>query len=506
MSCGYVYLIGAGPGDKNLITVKGLEALKKADVIIYDSLVPVSLLNEARCDAELIYAGKRAGSHYMKQDEINALLICKALEENKIVARLKGGDPFIFGRGGEEALALLHKDIPFEVIPGVSSSYAVAAYQGIPVTHRGLASSFHVITGHEDADKKTSVVDYATLARQEGTLIFLMGLSNLSVIATQLIVHGKNPKTPAIVMQEGTTARQRCVMSTLENIAEAVQREHIKAPAIILIGEVAQLHQSIAWYGGKLLSGKRILITASKVVASQLSKRIEALGGEPVVMSLIETKAFQMQKFDESLKKLSEYTWIVLTSRNGVRLFFDRLKQNHIDMRSLAHLKFAVIGQGTKEALEDRGIYADCIPEDFCSQGLVQKLISLLDKHDKVLLARAKEASDILPLTLARAGIDYTAIALYETMPDMRKKQALNQTIDQIDYVILCSASAVRAYAKMIEDKHVPGAKLICIGPVTQKAAEAAGLEVYKTAVTYDAEGVIQCVTEDVIDFDKVIK
>ena len=275
MKCGYVYLIGAGPGDKGLITLKGLEALRKAEVVIYDSLAAPSLLNEAAPEAELIYAGKRAGRHYMKQDETNALLVQKALHEKKVVARLKGGDPFIFGRGGEEALVLRKNGIDFEIIPGISSSYAVAAYNGIPVTHRGLASSFHVITGHEDAKKENSVLDYETLAREEGTLIFLMGLNHLEHIATALMVNGKNPKTPAAVMQEGTTAGQKTVVSTLEDIAAAVKRAGIQTPAITLIGEVAKLKETLEWYGGKPLSGKRILVTASHAMTAELADTLK---------------------------------------------------------------------------------------------------------------------------------------------------------------------------------------------------------------------------------------
>ena len=494
MKCGYVYLIGAGPGDKGLITLKGLEALRKAEVVIYDSLAAPSLLNEAAPEAELIYAGKRAGRHYMKQDETNALLVQKALHEKKVVARLKGGDPFIFGRGGEEALVLRKNGIDFEIIPGISSSYAVAAYNGIPVTHRGLASSFHVITGHEDAKKENSVLDYETLAREEGTLIFLMGLNHLEHIAAALIANGKNPKTPAAVMQEGTTAGQKTVVSTLEDIAVAAKRAGIQTPAITLIGEVAKLKETLEWYSGKPLSGKRILVTASHAMTAELEAHITACGGEPLLMSLIETKPIHSKNIDDALTHLTDYSWIVLTSKNGVKIFFDTLKEKRIDVRQLAGTHFAVIGKGTAQALEEKGIYAECVPEIFSSHGLVKAWLPKLTKDDKVLLARAKEASKELTEALTQAEVEYTALAMYETVEDMRKAEELQRALQKVDYVTLCSASAVRAYVHMAGAAH---AKIVCIGPVTEAAAKKAGLLVACTATKYDAKGVVECIVRD---------
>lgn len=493
---GFVYLIGAGPGDKGLMTVKGIAALKKADVIIYDNLASNSLLNEARLDAELIYAGKRAGHHYMKQDETNALIV-QCAKQGKIVARLKGGDPFIFGRGGEEALALLAEGIEYEVIPGISSSYAVAAYNGIPVTHRTLASSFHVITGHEDAKKKESVLDYATLAKEEGTLVFLMGLKNLPNITEQLILHGKDPKTPAAVMQEGTTARQRIAIGTLETIVEVAEREGIKTPAISIVGGVVGLHEALNWYGKKPLSGKSVLITASDTMIGDISNRVTELGGEPIDFGLIHTTPIHDSELDRALQTIDQFTWIVLTSRNGVEVLFDHLKSLKMDVRKLSHIKFAVIGKGTAEALADHGIYSECLPTMYSSKDLGEALVPMLEKEDKVLLLRAKEASKELTDKLDAHQVDYQALATYKTTVDTRKAEELNRIVDFADYITFCSSSAVKAFAQMLEEGKTYEGKIVCIGPVTAKTAKKLGLDVYKVATQYDIDGLIDCLLEE---------
>lgn len=381
---GFVSLIGAGPGDKGLITVRGLEALRSADVVVYDNLASNALLQEVRRDAELIYAGKRAGQHYMKQDETNALLVAKA-KEGRRVARLKGGDPFIFGRGGEEALALRAADIDFEVIPGVSSSYAVAAYNGIPVTHRGLASSFHVITGHEDASKTESVLDYETLAKEEGTLIFLMGLKNLPKITERLMAFGKDKKTPAAVMQEGTTARQKMAVGTLENIVAKAQEAGIKTPAITIIGDVVSLYDKLSWFGKQPLSGKSVLITASDMMTKALSQKVRALGGEALDFGLIYTEPMRVNNLEKYFHEDKPFTWVVFTSRNGVDIFFEEMRRAKLDVRAMAGMHFAVIGKGTKEALEAKGIFCDCLPALYSSGDLGKALIPKLEPEDKVL-------------------------------------------------------------------------------------------------------------------------
>lgn len=485
---GKVWLVGAGPGDKNLVTQRCLSCIREADAVIYDSLATDSLLNEARTDAELIYAGKRASHHHLKQEETNALLIRMALE-GKNVVRLKGGDPFIFGRGGEEAQELRDAGIDFEIVPGVSSCYGAPAYAGIPVTHRDHASSFHVITGHEKTHKTVNILDYTTLAKEEGTLIFLMGLKNLPNIVENLIRHGKDPKTPAAVVQEGTTARQKVAVGTLETIAEEAKRAGIKTPAISIVGDVVSLRDEIQWYGKKLLSGKRVLVTATEKMADHLSRVLEEEGAEAISFSLIHTEPLFGGELEKTVENLETYTWLVFTSSNGVDIFFDYLLKCGKDIRSLAKLRFAVIGEGTKKALAARGIQADFEPSRYSSKDLAAEWIPTLTEEDRVLMLRAEEASPELNRALEAAGISYTATALYHTAVDGRKGEELNRMLSQSDYVVFASASAVKAFASMAETKEF-AAKVVCIGPVTERAALSAGIPVHRSAVEYTAEGI----------------
>lgn len=494
---GKVYLIGAGPGDMGLFTLKGLEIIKKADVIVYDNLATDSILNQIKEDAELIYAGKRAAKHYLKQDETNMVLVEKALE-GKLVARLKGGDPFIFGRGGEEAAKLIEYGIEFEVIPGISSSYSVPAYCGIPVTHREMASSFHVITGHEGSHKKgETVLDYATLAKEEGTLIFLMGLGNLPNITKNLMENGKDPKTPVAVLQEGTTARQKTAVGTLETIVEEVKKQGIRTPAISVVGDVVNLQKTLDWYGKKPLSGKSVLMTGTKAMGSRLTPLLREEGAEVLEFSLVMTKKLIEEPLVQAVERISEYTWAVFTSANGVHFFFDYLKQNRTDIRSLHGLKFAVIGAGTARALEERGIMYEYLPTAYSSKDMAEQMIPHLTKDDKVLLLRAKEASKELPDALGEAGIDYTAVALYETVYDERKGEELNRIIQFADYITFASSSAVKAFMKMVKNPEDIYGKCISIGPVTTKTADKLGLPIYQTATVYTAEGILDVLLSD---------
>ena len=493
---GKVRLVGAGPGDLNLVTKRCLSCIREADVIVYDSLATDSLLNEARPDAELIYAGKRSSHHHLKQEETNRLLIRKA-KEGKEVVRLKGGDPFIFGRGGEEAQELKDAGIEFEIVPGVSSCYGAPAYAGIPVTHRDYASSFHVITGHEGQHKQNPSLDYSTLAKEEGTLIFLMGLKNLPNIAAQLIEYGKDPKTPAAVVQAGTTALQRVVTGTLENIAEETERAEIESPAISVIGEVVSVREAVAWFGRKPLSGTRVLVTATEKMAENLCGVLEEEGAEAIRFSLIRTEPEDNENVARAMEALDTCTWIVFTSSNGVELFFRRLRECGKDIRGLAPVKFAVIGDGTRRELEKHGILADFVPSAFSSRDLSKEWIPMLGKDDHVFLMRAREASRELPEALENAGIPYTDIALYHTAVDMRKAEELGRLLKEVDYVTFCSGSAVRAFASMTEGQDF-AAKVVCIGPVTERAAEKAGIPVYQSAVVYTAEGI-----RDVLLYDR---
>ncbi len=499
---GKVWLVGAGPGDFSLVTQGCLSCIRAADVVVYDSLATDSLLAEARPDAELIYAGKRASHHHLKQGETNALLIEKA-KEGKNVVRLKGGDPFIFGRGGEEAQELKSAGIDYEIVPGVSSCYGAPAYAGVPVTHRDHASSFHVITGHEGAHKESNVLDYATLAREEGTLIFLMGLKNLPNIVENLIANGKDPRTPAAVVQEGTTARQNVAVGTLETIVKEAALAGIETPAISIVGSVVGLRRELDWFGKLPLSGKRVLITATEHMSEKLVETLSKAGAEPVRFGLIYTEALKSPKLLRFMEELDSFTWIVFTSGNGVELFFEHMLAMGKDIRDLASVRFAVIGEGTKAALLKHGIRADFVPTAFSSKHLAEEWTPTLEKgRDRIALLRAREASHELNHALDEAGISYLDVPLYHTAVDGRKAEELNRVLPQTDYVTLCSASAAKAFAGMLteeskallnrepEEAGKAAPKVVCIGPVTEKAAAGLGLPVYRSAVDYTADGI----------------
>lgn len=489
LQSGKVYLIGAGPGDTGLITMKGIEALKEADVVVYDHLASASLLNETKDAAEWIDAGKFAGNHRMKQSEIEQLLIEKAMAGH-VVARLKGGDPFIFGRGGEEALALTAAGIDYEVIPGVSSVYSAPAYAGIPITHRGKASSFHVITGHEDPTKENSSLDYEILAREEGTLVFLMGLSKLHQISERLIANGKDAHTPAAVIASGTTARQRCVTGELGRIAAISEKADIQPPAILVVGDVVNLKGAVDWQQPGPLSGRKILVTATEIIARPLAEYIRRLGGEPVVMSLIGVKGQEMSSIKAVLTSPGK-RWLVFTSRNGVRFFFEQMKKEQVDIRSLGDSRIAVMGAGTRRELENWGCYADLLPEQSCSESLAKALCAHAEPDEAICLFRAEEASDVLTKRLREKQYRVVDIPTYRTEIMWKKRELLREMLEDVDAVTFCSASAVSAFVQMTEG-HDLVAKTICIGPVTAQAAKKVGLHIDKVAEQYDLEGLTE--------------
>lgn len=492
-----VSLVGAGPGDAGLFTEKGLDCVRRADVIVYDNLISGSILNEAGLDAKLIYAGKRSSNHHMTQEQINAVLVEQAMT-GKYVVRLKGGDPYVFGRGGEEALELQRHGIPFEIVPGVSSCYSVPAYAGIPVTQRNLASSFHVITGHEGAHKEAEVLDYGTLAKEEGTLVFLMGLKNLERIAEQLMAHGKAPDTPAAVIQQGTTARQRRAVSTLEHIAQEAKRCRIQTPAITVVGAVAGLSAELDWFGRGPLFGTRVLVTGTRYIAKELEEELRPLGAETVTISLIESRLLWTEEIRQALEQLERYQWMVFTSSNGVDLFFEVMRREHQDLRRLMHMKFAAIGRKTAAALALHGFYCDFVPESFSGADLAREWIPTLDESQRILMFRAKDGSDVLPEKLKEAGIPFAYIPLYETWVDERRREELNRIIREVDYVTLASGSAARAFGRMLDCREGLEAKVISIGPSTTKAAESEGLTVYADAVEYTAAGIAAVILADV--------
>ena len=461
---GKVYLVGAGPGDAGLITVKGLKKLKKCDAVVYDRLAAEELLDVLSPDCEKIYVGKEAGKHYKKQEEINRILV-ECAKKYKNVVRLKGGDPFVFGRGGEEIEALRQYDIPYEVIPGVTSAVAVPECAGIPVTHRGVARSFHVITGHTKNSISSPDYDYETLGKTEGTLVFLMGLSNLGEIADKLIFAGKSANTPVAVISDGTTAYQRVAKGTLGNIEEKVKEIKLKSPAIIVIGETAE-YEYRYWPGNY----KKVGITATEALQEKLQNGLEGLGMQPIPvckMKVVPTK--QMQDLDEELKHLEKYQWILFTSQNAIRLFFQEMKQQLPDIRILGNLKFAVLGSGTAAKLLEYGIKADFIPSSYTVSILGEEFVKIVNEKERVLIPRAVQGNKELTDILKREQIDFTDLAIYDVTGSMTPNI---QCLEELDYLVFVSASGVTAFFEELQSRKLSlpdHIKIACIGKITEK-------------------------------------
>ena len=418
-----VYLIGAGSGDPGLFTLKGRDCLAAADVVIYDALANDALLAYARKDAELIYVGKVAGNHALPQDGINQLLVDKA-REGKVVARLKGGDPYIFGRGGEEAEALLEAGIPFEEVPGISSTIAAPAYAGIPLTHRNFASSVTIITGHENPDKPGSVHNWQALAQSASTLVFVMGMKNLPDIARNLLAAGMDPATPAALVYRGTTPRQRSLVSTLAALPQAAVDQGFSNPSVIVVGKVCSLHDQLGWFEQRPLFGRSVVVTRAREQASGLAQELVQLGADVIQCPTIEISPLpDYAELDAAIDRLSEYAWLIFTSVNGVRWFWKRLEAAGKDSRALGLCRVAAIGPATAEALEARGIRPDFIPECYVAEGVVEGLLAR-GKVDgvRMLLPRAAKAREVLPDELRKAGARVDVISAYETIPAAARK------------------------------------------------------------------------------------
>lgn len=494
---GMVSLVGAGPGKRDYLSIEALRCIKKADVIVYDALISPSILNEAKMDAELIYVGKRADTIYKKQPEINELLVNLALS-GKYVVRLKGGDPFIFGRGGEEALALKKSGISYEIVSGISSSYSVPASAGIPVTHRGAASSVHIITGHEHPAKPSEALDFSVIAKEEGTLVFLMGLRSLGNICEKLIKNGKNEGTPVAVISKGMTAKQRTVYGNLLTIKDEVRKNNIEAPAIIVVGDVVGVGKQICEWQSKnekkVLSGKRILVTGSRNMADSLEKEFEQYGGETIAISLVETIP-DYSDCDDIFNNLEKYSWFIFTSANGVNIFFDRLRNLRVDIRKLANARFAVVGTSTKKALEKYGLYADFIPSKFTSKILAEELSKELTDKDKILIVRGKQGKNFIEDKFSEMSVEFDKICIYETIQDERRADEVKRICPDVDYIVVTSGSGARALRDMAGCEHD---NIVAIGPVTKRDCEEAGLRVKLVAEEFDARGIVDVIVRDV--------
>ncbi len=503
MGNGVVQLIGAGPGDKKLMTVKAVECLAQAEVIVYDRLLGEAILQYANPDAELIYVGKGPGCHWATQAQINAILIEKALT-GKRVARVKGGDPFVFGRGGEEAEALVERGIAFQIVPGISSAVAVPAYAGIPVTHRDYCSSFHVITGHEDPDKTDGQLNYEQLAVLDGTLIFLMGVGNLAAITANLIRHGKAPATPAAIIQNGTSVAQRVLVAPLAELAETAAKAGIGSPAVIVIGPVVALREKLNWFPHGPLAGKRILVTRAREQASKLVRLIEELGGialEYPMIKVVAADGADQTEFRNAAARLAEFSWVVFTSANGVDYFFRLLQEEQVDRRQLAGLKFAVNGAATAQALWQYGFKADLIPSEYTATALLGAMLARLNGADRVLLIRAKQASEELVQGLTAAGIACAAVAAYQTVADENAAVAFRANLpkDGFDIITFTSSSTVRHFLNLLGGTRpawLERSKVVAIGPVTTQTALEMGLKVAATAETHTVEGLIATILE----------
>lgn len=486
-----VSLVGVGPGDESLFTLKALECIQNADVLVYDNLINPTVLNKARLDAKLIYAGKISGNHYLTQDKINET-IAKYATSGEYVVRLKGGDPYIFGRGGEEAEYLIERGIGFETVHGVSSFYAGLGYAGIPITFRGEATSFHVFTGHRKKGEPLDL-DFKNIAKTDGSLVFLMGISNLPLIVNGLLSNGMNPHIGAAVVENGTRYNQRVFRGELCSIEEIAKKENIVSPALIVVGDVCKKDLSFFNKSKLPLSGKNILLTATRTLAEKMAKRFKETGANICEMSLIAIKEIEIEK-EKLLSEINDATHILFTSSNGVDIFFEQIKRYGIDIRSLYNKKICVIGSGSGEALNKYGVNADFIPSKFDSKSFLNEILPKLDKDSKVLMLRARIGSDVLPKGLKSAGIAFSDIPVYDTIIDHRKKFELNKDIENFDYVVAASASGAKALVEMIEDKKMLSGKVVSIGPVTTKALVELGIENIITAKRYDVEGIIDAI------------
>ena len=491
---GKVSIIGAGPGDPGLITLKAVEALRLADVVIYDNLVNEELLKYARANARFIYAGKQGGDHTLSQDSINALLAGEALEGHT-VARLKGGDPFIFGRGGEEAEVLAANNIPFEVIPGVTSAIAVPAYAGIPLTHRGLTSTVAFITGHEDPTKEKSDIDWQALCGI-GTLVFLMGVKNLAQITDALISRGKSPDTPAALIRRGTTPHQQSLTGTLGGIVEMARINQFKPPAILVVGEVVGLRETLGWFDGKPLFGMGVVITRPERQVDDLARLLAAEGANPIAFPTIAIEPpAAWSDLDAALETLDTFDWLIFTSANGVQFFFDRLKQKGRDVRDLKGRKICCIGPATAKQVEDRGVRVDLVPQDYIAEGILKSFAAMDLTGAKILIPRAEKARDILPEGLAKMGAGVVVAATYRTVNSGRKKEELASRIEagEVQMLTFTSSSTVTNFVEIMgpDYKLPPDVKIACIGPVTAATAKKAGFSVDIEQDEYTMEGLV---------------
>ena len=502
---GTVYLVGAGPGDPGLLTIKGLECLFRADVIVYDHLANRSFLEYAGDSVQKVYVGKMGGRHTMSQDKINSIIVESALK-GQVVVRLKGGDPFIFGRGGEEALELAKKGIYFEVIPGISSGIAVPAYAGIPLTHRDYTSMVSFVTGHEDPTKAKSDIPWDKLAEGSGTLVFFMGVGNLPDIADNLMAHGRSGDTMTAVIRRGTLAEQRSVVGRLENIAKLVKKEGIKPPAIIVVGDVVALREKLNWFEKRPLFGKRIIVTRAREQVSGFLKGLEMSGAECIQFPTIEVSPPEnWDLLDQAIESLETYQWLLFTSVNGVKFFLKRLEAKGKDVRDIKGLKIGAIGPKTAEAWHRFGIKVDLVPDEYRAEAVVECFKKIGVKGEKILLPRAVFAREVLPEELENMGLKVDVVPAYQTRRPDRDTGRIVEMLrkGEVDMVTFTSSSTVTNFADMFETDEkefqtwMAHIAVACIGPVTAGTARDKGFSVDLIPPKYT----IESFTESILDF-----
>ncbi len=483
---GKVYLAGAGPGDPGLITVKARELLAEADVVIYDYLANTRLLNYVSPQAESIYVGKKGGCHTMPQGDINSLIVERA-REGKTVVRLKGGDPFIFGRGGEEAEELVAAGVPFEIVPGITSAIAAAAYAGIPLTHRKYTTSVAFVTGHEDPTKNKSSIAWDKISTGVGTLVFFMGVKNLPLIVENLVANGRSPETPVAVIRWGTTLRQEKVVGTLADIVDLVAKKGLKPPAITVVGDVVGLHEKLSWFENRPLFGRRIVVTRTREQASDLVERLEELGAaceEFPTIRIVPPDSWV--PLDNAIKGIEQFDWIVFTSVNGVKNFLARLRALGLDLRVLGKCKVAAIGPKTGELLEDVYLKPDFMPAEYRAEGIIEGLKAAGVVGKRVLIPRAEVAREILPQKLTEAGAFVEVVPAYKTVkPETEEKDRLIAMLEnrEIHMVTFTSSSTVTNFVEILGQERVSdllkGVDIASIGPITAETAEKCGIRTH---------------------------
>jgi len=493
---GKVFLVGAGPGDLGLVTLRAKQCIERADVIVYDSLANPEMLGWARDNAELIYAGKRAGEHTLKQDEINDLLVAKA-GEGKSVVRLKGGDPFVFGRGAEEAEAIAKAGIAFEVVPGISSAVAGPAYAGIPVTHRAENSHFTVFTGHEDPAKTSSGIDFRALAGLGGTQVMLMGVERIESIAGEMMQGGVRSDLPVALVRWATTGRQETLTGTLADIAQRVREAEFDAPAVAIFGEVVRLRKDLNWYEKRPLSGKRIVVTRTRKQAGVLSAKLRELGADVIELATIRIEPpTDLREFAELVQDAHGYDWIVFTSVNGVDAFFDLFFKLYDDGREIGGARIAAIGPATAQRVRDYHFHVDLQPEDFVAEAVAREFHKQGGVENlRILLARAEKARDVLPKSLSALGAIVDEGIAYRTVPETRDITGARQRLvdEGADLITFTSSSTVENFLAL----GLPwpkGMKIASIGPITSKTARDSGLKVDVEARRHDIDGLVDAI------------